>query len=407
MTPAAPVSRRAVLTLGLAATLSATAPARGADGVTLALPNPVDRAGQERLLQAFRRQSGLAVRTRYLATPEIAHRQYRAWLGARDSGVDVCVIDGVWTAELAAAGWLSPLDDRLDAGARGTYLPGPLAAGTWRGALYALPCSAESGVLYYRSDLVETPPTSWPDLVQIASRLTTPRLAGYVFPGKPSEGLVVSYLEILWAMGGQMLDAEGRVAVNSPHGVHALEFLAGLVRTSLVAPRGVLAYAERETLREFAAGRAVFLRSWSDAWPVIQAPGSAVRDRVALAPLPGPAVLGGHHVAISAWSERPDDAWRLARYLVSAEAQRLRAVAEGRVPARRDLFDDPEVRRANPQWARMDRALGQIRPRPASPVYQELSAILQRGLANALLGTAAPRDALDEAARQMELLLPA
>src|SRR5262249_47192007 len=155
-----------------------------------------------------------------------------------------------------------------------------------------------------------------------------------VFRGKQYEGLVVNFTEVLWGLGGALLDADGRVTVGSPAGVRALALLAGLVRHAPAAAPRVVTYAERDSLEEFLQGRAVMHRNWSFAWSIIEREGVRVRGRVGAAPLPGPAALGGWHLAVSAHSRRPEAAWALVRFLTSASAQRAKAVDDGRLPTR-------------------------------------------------------------------------
>src|SRR5205823_3419652 len=61
-----------------------------------------------------------------------------------------------------------------------------------------------------------------------------PRLKGFVFPGRQSEGLVCFALEVVRAAGGDVFDG-GRLALERPETVGALRFLRGLIASG-VAP---------------------------------------------------------------------------------------------------------------------------------------------------------------------------
>jgi multiple sugar transport system substrate-binding protein len=396
--------RRYLLAASVAALTLGGPPARAGAGetVTLAQFKPRDAAAEERLLAEFTARTGIRVAQRHLpAASDVQHQQYVTWLAGRDASVDVYLIDNIWTAEFAAAGWIAPLDARLPPAERAAFLEAPLRSATWQGRLWALPRFTESGLLYYRKDLVAAPPASWADLLRMAAPLATPERAGYVFQGKQYEGLVVNFLEILWAMGGALTDDAGRIVLDSPEAVRALAFMVDLVRRSGVAPPGVVTYTERESLQEFLEGRAVFHRNWSYAWSLVEREGSRVRGRVGIAPLPGPAALGGWHLAVSAFSRHPDAARRLVEYLTAPAAQRIKAVEEGRLPTRAALYEDAEVLRANPHFAHLREPLSRARPRPATPFYPRLSGALQPALSRALVGGLAPREALERAARQL------
>ncbi len=385
------------------------APPAGAEGasVTLAQFGQRDRQAEQRLLKEFEANTGIAVEQRILpAASDLQHQQYATWLRGRDRSVDVYLIDLIWVAEFAAAGWIAPLDGRLPPGARGDFLAAPLASAGYRGKLYAVPRFTEAGLLYYRKDLVPAPPRTWDELARLARATHGPRLAGYVFQGKQYEGLVVNFLELLWSAGGEVFGPDGRVTVNDRAGVAALTFLVDLLSTG-TAPQGTLTYMERESLQEFLEGRALFHRNWSYAWSLVHREGSKVGGKVGVAPLPswdgrrpGVPALGGWHLAISAYSEHPEAAWRLIRFLTDPHAQKVKAIAEGRIPTRKALYADPEVLRANPHFAQLARTLAHARHRPATPFYPRLSAALQTYLSRALVRSLSPQEALDAAARE-------
>jgi multiple sugar transport system substrate-binding protein len=113
------------------------------------------------------------VRVELRVTPDAAdqrHQLYVQWLNARAAEPDVLQLDTIWTAELAAAGWIHPLDPfALDAD---DFFPGTVAANRWRGVLYALPWFVDAGLLYWRTDLLDTPPSSLAELRAAARRMT-------------------------------------------------------------------------------------------------------------------------------------------------------------------------------------------------------------------------------------------
>src|SRR5687768_14863833 len=90
-------------------------------------------------------------------------------LRARDPRLDLFLIDVVWPAELAAAGYLEPLDDLFDREARARFFPGPIEADTVGGRLVAAPFNVDAGLLYYRKDLVDRPPETWDQLARQAA----------------------------------------------------------------------------------------------------------------------------------------------------------------------------------------------------------------------------------------------
>jgi multiple sugar transport system substrate-binding protein len=397
--------------LGLLGAASAAAAAE----VTLAQFRQRESPAEAELLVQFEKaHPGVRVRQVEMpASSDVQHQQYVTWLAARDPGVDVYLIDVIWVAEFAAAGWILPLDPFLSPARRAAFIPSVLRAMTYQERLLALPRFTENGLLYYRKDLVREAPANWDELVAAAKPHRTRGLAGFVFQGLQYEGLTVNFLEHLWARGGRAFAADGRPAFHEPPGVAALAFLVDLIHRDRISPPGVATYMERESLQEFLEGRAIFHRNWAYAWGQAEGAASKVRGRVDVVPLPagpggprGAGALGGWNLALSRFTRHPREAWQLMDWLTSQEAQRRKALAEGRIPTLPALYDDPEVLRANPHFAILKEALPHARPRPLSPFYPRLSGILQGYLSRALTQALAPRDALNAAAAEVTRAMP-
>ena len=84
---------------------------------------------------------------------------------AKDPNYDVVTVDVVWTARVrgARAGSM-PLKGKY-AIDTGTLLPATVKAATYNGTLFAAPYASDGGLLYYRKDLVPTPPTTWDEMI--------------------------------------------------------------------------------------------------------------------------------------------------------------------------------------------------------------------------------------------------
>jgi multiple sugar transport system substrate-binding protein len=331
----------------------------------------------------------------------------------RSSEVDVFLMDVVWPPEFASAGWARPLDELMGA-ERDAFIPAALQAATWQGHIYAAPLYLNAGVLYYRRDLLEAHglpvPQTWPQLVSQAKQITAKqksRLAGYSGQFKQYEGLVCNMLELVWAAGGQVLGPQGkRCLLGEPPALKAVRFSRDALING-VAPRGVLAYQEPESLSLFAQGGAVFLRNWFYAWPILNDPRrSKVAGKVGLAPLPrfpdgqNASCLGGWLVGLSTYSNKPDKALELAKFLAGEAAQRSLALEEGVAPARRALYQDPAVLKAHPHFARLLPILNQARPRPRTPLYPAVSQVMQGYFHRAISKTDSDLPALAEGAAQ-------
>jgi multiple sugar transport system substrate-binding protein len=356
------------------------------------------------------------VRVEIHSTPDAAdqrHQLYVQWLNARTPEPDVLQLDVIWTAEFAAAGWILPLD-RFGPDVQG-FFPATVSANRWGDGIYALPWFVDAALLYWRTDLVDSPPETYAALEAqaLAAKERTGVPHGFVWQGARYEGLVTVFLEQLHASGGEILDAGGEVRLESEAAVRALTFMREAVQRTGLTPEAALTWQEEQVRFAFQNGEAVFMRNWPYAYPLLSdSAESAVAGRFAVAPLPaGPgggraSALGGQQLAVSAHSREPEAAWRLVEFLTSPEEMLARARGAGHYPARTALYELPELADALPvPPAQARAAIESAVPRPAIPVYTELSSTLQVWLHRALTGQAEPREALASAAAQIRTLL--
>lgn len=303
----------------------------------------------------------------------------------RDESLDVFLMDVVWPAEFARAGWALSLDDRFTEEEQAAFLAPALDACRVDGQVYGVPFDVGAGLLYYRKDVLDraglAPPATWTELAGQARRIrdTDPDAPSHGYSAQLAqyEGLVCNVLELV-------ASANGRIeAPATPEVTSALAFLRDEVVGGL-APRGILTWQEQESLDFFRSGGAVFHRNWPYAWPLLNAPDSPVAGKVGVALLPGfggggptPA-LGGWSFGIHSRTRHADAAWNFVRYMTGPEVQKAFARNGGRAPARHALYDDPDVLAANPQFEALGRSLETAAVRPRTPAYAGVSLVLQR-----------------------------
>lgn len=350
------------------------------------------------------------------ATPDAAdqrHQLYVQWLNAGASDPDILQLDVIWTPEFAAAGWILPLD-RFDPPVQ-SFFPATVEANRWEGKLYALPWFVDVGMLYWRTDLVERPPATFEELTRQAAeakaRAGLPY--GLVWQGARYEGLVTVFLEHLGGFGGRIMDAAGRIVVDAEPAVRALTYMRDAVHKYGIVPPAALTWQEEQTRFAFQNGQAVFMRNWPYAYPLMQdSAQSRVAGRFAVAPTPASeggaptGALGGQQLAINANTEHPEAAYAVIEYLTRPEQMLERARVVGEYPTRPALYESEELAEALGVPPDQVRAIiASAVPRPVTPVYTELSQILQVRLHRALTGQEEPAQALAAAAREMRELL--
>ncbi len=341
-----------------------------------------------------------------------------------DSPYDLLLVDVTWTAKYAAAGWLQPLEEWLGDDAMEGMVPGAALGNRFDGHLWRMPFHGDTGLLYWRTDLMEAPPRTPAELVRIATDLQRRGRVrwGYVWQGRQYEGLSCVMLEVLHAFGGRWWDplaagstsrAGGQTRLDEPAAVEAARWLDDLVREG-VSPAAVANFAENEALQVFAAGEAAFLRNWPYAWREIERGGGPVAGRVGVTTMvsadgrPGGGTLGTWGLSLLGGSDHPREAVEVIRWLTGPEVQRRLVLEQGYAPTWRSLYADPELQREHPLLEVQRRAL-EAGPlvRPLTPLYAQLSDVLQRRLSAMLTTGADPATSMLAAQRASGLILRA
>lgn len=329
------------------------------------------------------------------------HQLLELELGAGLKNFDILTLDVVWIPQFAQHGWLVDLRD-LRPEIERVSLPGPVQAGVWNGTLWAAPQATDAGILYYRSDLVGQPPTTWEDLIGVGRRVGGQNgIAPFVADGKQYEGLVVQYLEYFWGLGGEVFGPDGQsVRFQHDPAVEAITFMRTAFLEGVYAP-GFDTMDGEEARKTFQNGDAVFLRSWPYAYQQLNGgdPDSQVVGKVGIAPLPAftghrsVAALGGHNLAVSAFSENIPAATEFVRFVAtSRDVQRGLAQRHSLAPTLRVAYHDLA---ADPMVALLAKVLPNAKPRPATPEWAAISAEMQRQIFAAYTGNQDPEVAVE------------
>jgi multiple sugar transport system substrate-binding protein len=341
------------------------------------------------------------------ATSDLQAQYLNTVMSAKDSTLDVLLLDIIRPAQFAATGWTVPLNQAV--GNASTfmqqYLPAYAEADTVDGKLVALPAFADAMVLYYRRDLLDKyhlpVPKTWSQLAQEAKVIQageqTPDLQGVSFQGAPIEGTVCTFLLPYWSMG-KMLVKNGHLTWDNDAALKSFALWTGLVQQG-VAPRNVAEIPTDQTRKDFEAGKAVFAVLWSFGWNLFQSADSAVKDKVGVAELP--AVDGGKHVSciggwqwgVSAYSRHEADAVKLVKFLSSPDVSRLLAEKASLLPVFPKLYHDPELLKAVPWMGAALPVVEAAKSRPVTPRYNDVSDVIRTQTNAVLAGSESPQDA--------------
>src|SRR4029077_16028901 len=95
------------------------------------------------------------------ASTDTREDMYSTAFLAGSGGYDIVYCDVVWVPKFAAAGWLLDLSDQWSSAERAGFLTADLAACIYKGHLYRIPALTDAGLLYYRTDLIPSPPNTF------------------------------------------------------------------------------------------------------------------------------------------------------------------------------------------------------------------------------------------------------
>ena len=323
-------------------------------------------------------------------------------LAAGDSSPDVFECDIIWVSQFAAAGWIADVTEDIEPIAD-QYLGGPLSTVYYNDRAYAYPDYTDVGLLYYRSDIIDTPPTTWDELVELSNEYVGKDGIeyGYLFQMFQGEPTSCNMLEFIKQNGGQDL-VNGEFKLNSSNSVESLEFVEELI-SSGVSPEGVLTHKPADSRAIFEEGNALFMRNWTSAYALTQTEeGSQVVGKVGVAALPtGPngssssGTLGGWAFAVNAYSEQTEAAKAFAEYMSSYEAQKISALKRGTFPVVADVYDDEEVLSEQPYIAAVKDAADAAEPRPQVRDYSTVSTLFAEYIHKALTGELSNEEALE------------
>lgn len=331
---------------------------------------------------------------------------------------DLLLMDVSWTARYVAAGWLVPLEGLLGDDALDAMVPGARLGNGFGGHLWRMPLTGDTGLLYWRTDLMESPPRTTEELEQIARRLQRDGKVrwGYVWQGRQYEGLSCVMLEAIAAFGGRWWQpgdgrAGGHTELAGDGAVRAASWLDSLVRTG-VSPAAVADFAENEALQLFAAGDAAFLRNWPYAWREIEKGGGPVVGKVGVSPVvsaPGQrsgGTLGTWGLSLLKGSAHPQQAAEVIRWFTGPETQKALVLDQGYAPTWAALYEDPELQRRHPLLEVQRQALAQgPLVRPLTPLYAQLSDLLQRQVNGMLTSDRPAASVMQTAQEQSEVLV--
>jgi multiple sugar transport system substrate-binding protein len=325
---------------------------------------------------------------------------------AGSSTPDVLESDVTYPAKFAQAGWVRALDSFNPP--TSSFFPTEMAAGQFEGKTYAIPWFDNPEGLFYRTDLVPSPPKSPEEVVSDAKAAMSRDSSlkeGLAFEGAKYEGVVTSFLTVAPAFGGKLTTS----TIDSSGNVAALNWLHEAVYTSKIAPQAVTGWQEGQVQEEFTSGHTAFAINFPFVAAVAEEGSGPAKGHVGYIPFPARAggqpgsALGGEMLAINAKSAHSAAGYKLIEFLTTPAVQIARAKATGDPPSLPSAYTAALYAKA-PVFRQVKVLNGNAQPRPVSPKYLQISTFLQDAFSSVYANSTSASSALSSAASQVKAL---
>jgi multiple sugar transport system substrate-binding protein len=301
-------------------------------------------------------------------------------LAAHDDTMDILGLDVTWEAEFAQAGWIEPWTGAYKAEAEAGTLKPALDTAIWKNQLYAVPDNSNTQLLWYRSDLVKTPPTTWAQMIADADQLAREGKPHYIEEqGAQYEGATVWFNTMVASAGGTILNSNAtKVTLGAP-AIRALQDMKDLAASPAADP-SLDVDMENQARLAMEGGTAAFELNYPFVYPAMKADNPKLFKyfKWALFPqitpgVPAKVTIGGTDLAVSAYSQHKALAFQAALCLRDKQNQIINANIGGVPPTLTALYSDPALFADYPFHADILKELENASVRPKTPVYQVVS----------------------------------
>jgi multiple sugar transport system substrate-binding protein len=329
---------------------------------------------------------------------------------------DVASVDSFWMPLFLDGGHVQPLDPYWPAEDRADYLPFTIdTLSDAQGHVYGIWHGTDCRLLYYRKDLVPTPPATWGELLDVAARIARERkIAGYLYNAGRWEGSVFDNLAMFWAQGGELVDAAGRpIFGEEPHRRYMVDVLAFLRQTIErgASPLAVLSHNDYQQLTSaaIAGDAAMFLGGNWQLGDLEAGLSPAEFAKWDVAPIPQKNA-GTRSTGTGGWvwvmfARDPVRQRAAAEFLQFVESRgnvgRI-TQATGHLPVRRSVYRDVPFFRDSPWHRKFAEMVVHGKARPAAAAYPAISQQLQIAVGAAVAGDKTPAQAVDDAWRAVQ-----
>ncbi len=267
-------------------------------------------------------------------------------------------------------------------------------------------------VLFYRKDLIETPPATWEEVLSVGAELKEQGMDAFLYTAARDEATVMaSVLPYFWGQGGTLVDEAGTPVFgegdNREALINQLTFQQQCMEEG-VTPNRVLNFGtDSDYMSDVAAGTVgMFVAGNNVAANIISIIGQEAFDQVWGVSYIPMAEEGQHATAAGGWvacvfTEDEEKRALCADFLMSIygndEGMSGWCQAGGYLPTRKSVYEKDEYFSTDSVMQFCSEYLNNASVRPSVEKYTEISEALQIMLSNVLSGAMTPEQAVDDA----------
>ncbi|MFC4449650.1 substrate-binding domain-containing protein [Halorussus aquaticus] len=366
--------------------------------------------GTEQNISRFEDETGITVNVNEVPWQNLKTTLITQW---RNQSSDADAFNGPtwWLGDFVAANWVEPLelgDDHM------SNFPDNLRSlVTFDGQTYMAPQLGKWGSYLYDAQYlseqgVDSPPSTWDEVVQMGEQLSSGDKSGFGFTWANKD--VFTFKQFLYQAGGQLFNDNNEPQFTSDAAVGVFRDFITPLRERGVIPDGLQSMGEGGVGDAFIGGQFATVESWTPLGARALGEDNWGAERLGVArPPEGPesraTFQDTNGVSVSAFSQNKDAAKRFAKFMSTTQSCKTDMLVEGNPAAIPAVYEDSEIRDKYPgKWLDVNKFNLQNAESEIYRAQPQVDDILSNQITPALLGEKEPQAALQQAQEEVTSL---